>query len=271
MTTQVIQPSTSGHAGPSPADSSLPMRLEVIPTEGIGSTIQAKVPAGSTITVTCLPHHGAGRTMESAVELAGLGYQVIPHLAARGIENRGQLADILRNCRDAGITEVFAVGGDAPNAAGPYSNCLPLLEDIADLSGGAIAAGVAGYPEGHPQQGELHMLDALLAKQHLASSVVTQMCFSAPRISWYAETLRREGVHLPIWAGVPGAVPRAKLIALAGKIGVGPSLKFLNRRGPLGRRLLMGGSYSPRPIIAELRDTPHIAGVHLYTFNNLAG
>jgi hypothetical protein len=33
----------------------------------------------------------------------------------------------------------------------------------------------------------------------------------------------------------------------------------------------MGGSYSPRPIIAELRDTPHIAGIHLYTFNNLAG
>jgi methylenetetrahydrofolate reductase (NADPH) len=113
------------------------------------------------------------------------------------------------------------------------------------------------------------MLDALLEKQHLAASVVTQMCFSAPRISWYAETLRREGGQLPIRAGVPGAVPRAKLIALAAKIGVGPSLKFLTRQGPLGRRLLSGGSYSPRPILDQLRHVPDIEGVHLYTFNNL--
>jgi methylenetetrahydrofolate reductase (NADPH) len=133
-----------------------------------------------------------------------------------------------------------------------------------------MAIGVAGYPEGHPKYNELQMLDALLEKQHLASNVVTQMCFSAARIGWYAELLRREGVNLPIWAGVAGAVPRAKLIALATKIGVGPSLKFLNRKGPLARRLLNAGSYSSRFLVSELAATePALAGIHLYTFNNV--
>lgn len=98
--------------------------------------------------------------------------------------------------------------GDAPHAAGPYTGSGRLMEDIADVTGGNLAVGVAGYPDRHPKHNELHVLDALLEKQHLAAGVVTQMCFSAPRISWYAELLRREGFDLPIWAGVAGAVPR---------------------------------------------------------------
>jgi methylenetetrahydrofolate reductase (NADPH) len=266
---RVTRSGTKPHRRASREARSLPTRLEIIPTEGITAGVRAHVPAGSTITVTCLPHHGIARTMQTALQLAGMGYSVVPHLAARSIGSRGQLEAALRDCRDAGIREVFAIGGDASEAAGPYSNSLQLLEDIMELSGGDISAGVAGYPEGHPHHGELQMLDALLEKQHLASGVTTQMCFSVPRISWYAETLRREGVQLPIWAGVPGAVPRAKLIALAGKIGVGPSLKFLTRQGPLGRRLLSGSSYSPLPILDQLRDVPEIAGIHLYTFNSL--
>jgi methylenetetrahydrofolate reductase (NADPH) len=252
------------------AGTGLPARLEIIPTDGIIAKVQANVPAGSTLTVTCLPHHGVKATMQASVQLGQLGYNVIPHLAARSLESRAQLAGILEDCEASGITEVFAVGGDAPHAAGPYSSSAPLLEDIADMTGGDLAVGVAGYPEGHPRHNELHMLDALLEKQHLAANVVTQMCFSAPRISWYAELLRREGVGLPVWAGVAGAVPRAKLIALATKIGVGPSLKFLNRKGPLSRRLLSSGSYSSQALISDLSAArPALAGIHLYSFNNL--
>ncbi|QDG64511.1 methylenetetrahydrofolate reductase [Pseudarthrobacter sp. NIBRBAC000502771] len=249
----------------------LPVRMQVNPTEDVAALVQAHAPAGTALRVTCLPRQGVGPTIRTAIELAYLGFEVVPHLAARSIESRGQLAGVVRNCHDAGITEVFAVGGDAGEPAGPYDSSLPLLEDLAELSGGTIRAGVAGYPEGHPGHSELHMLDALLEKQHLASSVVTQLCFSASRIQWYAETLRKEGVRLPVWAGVAGTVPRAQLIRAALKIGVGPSLKLLNRRGPLGRRLLKGGLYSPQAILAELEGRGVVEGVHLYTFNNLAG
>lgn len=253
-----------------PVPDHLPVRLEIIPTDGIVPKVQAHVPAGSTLTVTCLPHHGPQATVRAAVQLGELGYSVIPHLAARSLGSRDQLVGLLRDCEAAGITEVFAIGGDAAEPAGPYGNAFRLMEDIAELTGGAMAIGVAGYPEGHPKHNELHMLDALLEKQHLASNVVTQMCFSAARVGWYTELLRREGLDLPVWAGVAGAVPRAKLIALATKMGVGPSLKFLNRKGPLARRLLSAGSYSSESLVSELAATePALAGVHLYTFNNL--
>lgn len=264
-----IAGSAAAHTGPD-AGTKLPARLEIIPTDGIISKVQAYVPAGSTLTVTCLPHHCVKATLQVSVRLGQLGYNVIPHLAARSLTSRAQLAGILGDCEAAGITEVFAIGGDAPHPAGPYSTSARLMEDIADMTGGMLAVGVAGYPEGHPRHNDLHMLDALLEKQHLAANVVTQMCFSAPRISWYGELLRREGVGLPVWAGVAGAVPRAKLIALATKIGVGPSLKFLDRKGPLARRLLNSGSYSSQSLISELSIArPALAGIHLYSFNNL--
>ena len=184
--------------------------------------------------------------------------------------SRAELTGILRDCDVAGIGEVFVIGGDRKQPAGPYESALPVLEDIAQYSGGMMRAGVAGYPEGHPSVGPVDVLDALLAKQHLASHVVTQMCFSAPKILDYAALLRREGVELPVWAGVAGSVPRTKLVSLATQIGVGSSLKFLSRKGPLARKLLSGDRYSPHSLVAGLESQPgDIAGIHLYSFNSL--
>lgn len=247
-----------------------PTRLEIIPSEGIVEKVTAAVPPGTTLTITCLPHHGIGRTVRVAVQLAGLGYTVVPHLAARALQQRAQLVEILRDCDAAGIREVFAIGGDSARAAGPYDSAAELMEDIAQYSGGGISIGVAGYPEGHPSIAGLDLLDALLAKQHLASHVVTQMCFSAPKIVDYVGLLRREGVELPVWAGVAGPVPRTRLVALGTQIGVGASLKFLSRKGPLARKLLSGERYQPSSLISELAEhTDRVAGIHFYTFNQL--
>lgn len=247
-----------------------PTRIEIIPSDGIVETVQAAVPRSTTLTVTCLPHHGIARTMEASVKLSLLGYHVIPHLAARGLEHRAQLSGIIRDCEAAGITEVFAIGGDGPLGAGPYRSTLPLLADIAEYSGGSITAGIAGYPEGHPSVSGLDLLDALLAKQHLATHVVTQMCFSTQAIFDYAALLRREGIGLPVWAGVAGAVPRTKLLALATQIGVGTSLKFLSNKGALARKLFGVDKYSPESLVSELAAHPNgVAGIHLYSFNRL--
>jgi len=249
-----------------------PTRLEIIPSAGIVEKVTAAVPPGTTLTITCLPHHGIERTMRAAVQLSVLGYRVIPHLAARSLHSRAELTGIVRDCNGAGIGEVFVIGGDRKLPAGPYESALPLLEDIAQYSGGVMRAGIAGYPEGHPSVGALDLVDALLAKQHLATHVVTQMCFSAPKILDYAALLGREGVQLPVWAGVAGSVPRTKLVSLATQIGVGSSLKFLSRKGPLARKLLSGDRYSPLGLISELAEHPdRVAGIHYYSFNDLDG
>jgi methylenetetrahydrofolate reductase (NADPH) len=247
-----------------------PIRLEIIPSEGIVERVTDLVPLTTTLTVTCLPHHGIERTMRTAVQLGVLGYNVIPHLAARSLRDRAELTGILRDCDAAGIREVFVIGGDRKQPAGPYESALPLLEDIAQYTGGLMRAGIAGYPEGHPSAGPVDMLDALLAKQHLASHVVTQMCFAPEKILDFAALLRREGVELPVWAGVAGSVPRTKLVSLATQIGVGSSLKFLSRKGPLARKLLSGELYSPQSLVSGLESQPaNLAGIHLYSFNSL--
>jgi methylenetetrahydrofolate reductase (NADPH) len=247
-----------------------PVRIEIIPSPGIVERVTARIPLTTTLTVTCLPQHGIERTVRAAVQLSMLGYTVVPHLAARSLHSRADLTGILRDCDVAGIGEVIVVGGDRKQPAGPYGDALPLLEDIAQYSGGAIRAGVAGYPEGHPSVNPVVMLDALLAKEHLAAHVVTQMCFSAPKILDYTELLRREGVELPVWAGVAGPVPRTRLVALASQTGVGSSLKLLSRKGPLARKLLRGDRYSPQSLVSGLESQPgNIAGIHLYSFNSL--
>lgn len=248
----------------------LPTRIEIIPSTGIVEQVQVMVPLTTTLTITCLPHHGIEQTMRAAVQLTALGYTAVPHLAARSIQDRAELARIMRDCELAGIDEVFVIGGDGKNASGPYGSSLQLLEEIAQYSGGTIRAGVAGYPEGHPSVNGLDLFDALLAKQHLASHIVTQMCFSAPKILDYARLLRREGVELPLWAGVAGAVSRTRLVSLAARIGVGTSVKFLSRKGPLARRLLSGDRYSPQALVSGLMACPDlVSGIHLYSFNNL--
>lgn len=246
-----------------------PTRIEIIPSAGIVDQVQKMVPLTTTLTMTCLPHHGIERTMRASVELAVLGYKVIPHLAARSIRDRAELTRIMRECDVAGINEVFVIGGDRKNPAGPYESALPVLEDISQYTGGLMRAGVAGYPEGHPSVAALDLIDALQGKQHLATSVVTQMCFSAPKILDFAALLRREGLDLPLWAGVAGSVQRTKLVNLAAQIGVGSSLKFLSRKGPLARKLLSGDRYSPNSLVAALHSQPGLAGIHLYSFNNL--
>lgn len=246
-----------------------PTRIEIIPSAGIVEQVRSLVPVTTPLTMTCLPKHGIERTIRASVELSMLGYTVIPHLAARSIQSRAELTDILRDCDVAGIGEVFVIGGDRKNPAGQYESALPVLEDIAQYTGGRMRAGVAGYPEGHPSVAALDLIDALQEKQHLATHVVTQMCFSATKILDFAALLRREGVDLPVWAGVAGSVPRTKLVNLATQIGVGSSLKFLSRKGPLARKLLSGDRYSPDALVAELEAQPGIAGLHLYSFNNL--
>ncbi|MFJ5957686.1 methylenetetrahydrofolate reductase [Paenarthrobacter sp. NPDC092416] len=246
----------------------LPTRVEIIPSEGIVDAVSQVLPTSTAISITCLPKHGVGATLRAAVQLRELGYTVVPHLAAKALESRAQLSALLGDCNAAGISEVFAIGGDG-QSTGPYATGGELLRDIARITSGGMAVGVAGYPEGHPDIASLQLVDALLEKQEHATKIVTQMCFSADKIHEYVAMLRREGVTLPVWAGVPGAVSKAKLIPLATKIGVGPSLKFLSRKGPLARRLLIGERYTPDALMEGLAERPGIEGIQLYSFNSL--
>lgn len=245
----------------------LPVRIEVIPGRDIVPRLQRSVPVDSTVTITCLPHHGPAETVNLAVKLAGLGYRAVPHLAARSVESRKQLEAFAQRLTDSAVRDVFVIAGDSRDPAGPYSWSLPLMEELAGMGG--FEMGVAAYPEGHPTLQEPELTQLLLKKQELAGWAVTQMCFSGEVLGDYVNRLRSDGVTLPVWAGVAGRVRRTRLVSLAGRIGVGPSLKFAQRSGSLLRNILAPSSYDPGRLVRSVEKAEVFAGLHVYSFNDV--
>src|SRR4029079_14552876 len=77
------------------------------------------------------------------------GLAASPHVAARMVRDRAQLAELVAVSRAAGLTEWFVVAGDAPEPAGRSDGGLPLLRDLFGLQHGLDSIGVPAYPDGH--------------------------------------------------------------------------------------------------------------------------
>ena len=248
-------------------------RYEVIPVNGIEEKVAA-LPWGATVTVTASPRHGIERTIDVSARLAGRGYRVVPHLAARMIVDRPQLERILAHLEGAGIHEAFVVGGDASPPAGGYADAGDLLDDLGRLPHSVARIGVAGYPEGHPLIPEANLLEALRRKQPHADYIATQLCFDAQALARWVLAIREAGIGLPIVVGLPGVVERRKLAEISLKTGVGASLRYLARHGRQIATLARSRRYDPTPLAravaarAEEGDLG-IGGVHLFTFNQV--
>ncbi|WP_104141294.1 methylenetetrahydrofolate reductase [Arthrobacter sp. ZGTC131] len=250
------------------------VRLEVVPSADLLTQLPAAFDTAGSVSVTCLPHHGPARTVEASVHLARLGYHTVPHLAARSITGEAELHSLLLQLREAGVSELFLVAGDRRTPAGPYSWSGELLEAVNAYSPD-FSIGIAGYPEGHPQLSQEQLSSSLLTKAPLASSMVTQMCFSAEAIGAYLRSIRTSGIQLPVWVGVPGPVAVRKLVSLGARLGVGRSLKLARGTGMAGalwRRddfLSYDSGRLIREVHQELAGDPLFAGFHVYTFNDL--
>ncbi len=70
-------------------------RYEVLPTARIESTIVDSVPREVWLTVTASPAKGISATLDLTERLLAHGYHVVPHLAARMISGRSELAEIV--------------------------------------------------------------------------------------------------------------------------------------------------------------------------------
>jgi hypothetical protein len=88
-------------------------RYEVIPAKGTEQAVLDWVPAGMTVAVTASPVKGLEPTIELAEKLAGRGYRVVPHLAARSVASQAHLDEIVARLTACGVDDVFVPGGDA--------------------------------------------------------------------------------------------------------------------------------------------------------------
>ncbi len=247
-------------------------RYEVIPVKGIEEKVAA-LPAGALVTVTASPAHGLVRTIEVAERLAASGYEVVPHLAARMLTGRQELRALVDRLGAAGVRQAFVIGGDASPPAGQYRQAGDLLDELAGLDHPFAHIGVGGYPEGHPSIPREALLEALRRKQPHADYIVTQLCFDADALADWMHAIREAGVDLPVIAGLPGVVERRRLAEISLKSGVGASLRYLRKHGRQFVTITRTRRYDPTPLLRSIAapqgDGDAIAGVHLFTFNQV--
>ncbi|TQN43803.1 methylenetetrahydrofolate reductase (NADPH) [Blastococcus colisei] len=247
---------------------------EVIPFKKTEQAVLQHVPKDVRLTVTASAAKGQDVTIDLTVALVGHGYTVAPHLSAQQIRDRAHLAEIVARCREAGVTEVFVVGGDPTDIPTEFRHAHDVLVALHEMDHGFTDIGIAGHPEGHPSASEDVLFQALKDKAPLATHIKTQMVFDPKVILDWARELHRRGIDLPVHIGVPGAVHRQKLLRVSSGLGIGESAKFLKKQQTLLWRFFLPGGYNPAKIIKGL--APHmgqpdntIAGFHVFTFNDL--
>ena len=249
-------------------------RYEVLPTPSAEEAVLAHLPRDRVITVTASPSKGLAATLDLAERLAGHGYTVVPHLAARMVHGRGELTEICDRLTGKGIVRVFVPGGDAAQD-GTYPDALTLLEDLADLGRPFSHVGITGYPESHPTIADDLTVQSMWDKRRYATHVVSNLTFDPSSIRVWVRRMRDRGITMPLLLGLPGPVDRTRLLAMATKIGVGESTRFLvKHKGTLARLAAPGGFTGERfleqsaPALAM--PDAGVEGLHVFTFNQIA-
>ena len=248
-------------------------RYEVLPTDGCVDLVAAHVPREIVVAVTASPRRGMGATVDVAVGLARLGYHAVPHLSARLVRDRAELATIVDRLRSAGVTEVFVVAGDAPHPAGQFADSLALIEALPHDHGFADI-GVTGYPESHPFIDDDVTIQAMWDKRRVATYIVSNMSFDADAVKRWVERVRRRGVQLPIFIGMAGVADPVRLLRVSAKIGVADAARFLRGHPSWVARMFRPGGYEPGKFLGALMEgiaapERRVAGLHVFTFNEL--
>lgn len=249
-------------------------RYEVLPTASTEEKVLEHLPTERRVTVTASPGKGLEATLDLAERLTGHGYSVVPHLAARMISGRTELAEICDRLTGKGITRVFVPGGDA-DPAGEYHDAFSLLEDLADLGRPFEEVGITGYPETHPTISDDLTVQSMWDKRRHATLIVSNLTFDPKAIASWIKRLRARGVTMPVLLGMPGPIDRARLLATATKIGVGESTRFLTKHRGTFMRLAAPGGFTGERFLEQCApalgaEGALVEGLHVFTFNQIA-
>ncbi|MBW8826315.1 MAG: methylenetetrahydrofolate reductase [Acidobacteria bacterium] len=129
---------------------------------------------------------------------------VMPHLTCVA-QRHGDIHGLLHGYADAGIENVLALAGDAPNDGqaheSDFTYAVELIEMAREVSDFSI--GVSAFPEGHPRSPDLDSdRFHLAAKLALADFGITQFFFDTAPYFRMRDQLAALGVDKPVLPGV---------------------------------------------------------------------
>jgi methylenetetrahydrofolate reductase (NADPH) len=252
-------------------------RFELMPFDSFGDQLD-HLPERATVTITASPTLELEATIEWAERAAERGFEVVPHISARYVEDDERLTEIVERLKAVGISDVFVPGGDREEPIGEFDSALELLEALDRLGYEFEEVGITGYPEGHDFLSAETLRESMAAKAPYATYISTQLCYDPEAIAEWIRDVRARGVDLPVEVGIPGVMNYGKLLGISRKVGVGDSVRFLKKTsgivGFLKQFVGSRGKYEPTELIEGLApyaaDPEYgIRGIHIYTFNQV--
>jgi methylenetetrahydrofolate reductase (NADPH) len=241
------------------------------------AAIASLLPAATPVYVNHLPRHRLVDSLEAIAALRAAGLEPVPHVAARRIAGRDELESFLRAAR---VRKALVLGGDEPEALGPYADGAALIRTGLLEAHGVREIGLPGYPEGHPRIPRLALEQAfaeklaLAAGHGLAAYLVTQFCFAPARILEYCASLARSAPGVPVYVGLAGPTSPAALLRFAQRCGVSASLRALQAQGLNAVRLVTRTDPDEQLAVLAHYCAAHaqcnVVGVHLFSFGGVA-
>lgn len=144
----------------------------------------------------------AGQTLAIAQAVEEHNIPALAHLTCIDA-TEAKIDDMLDNFRKAGVQNVLALRGDAvTSGVRDFAHASDLMRKIS--ASGDFCIGGACYPEGHPEAGSLDN-DIENTKKKIDAGcefLVSQMCFDNNIMYNYMYRLLRNGIDVPVVAGI---------------------------------------------------------------------
>jgi len=206
--------------------------------------------------ITFLPGGDFKDTATKSGELVDKGYNPIPHIPARSIENDNHLKEYINMCKDLGVKQCLVIGGSR-DPVGKFDSSIQLLE-TGFFDG--LKIGIAGHPEGSPDISDVELEKAMQDKKPYADYIVTQWLLDPDPI---IDFISKQSV--PVHVGITGPLKITSLIKFANIVGAKNSINFL--KSNFTKALDLMKPKDPNEIIGKLKD--HSENFHIYTFGGL--
>ena len=235
----------------------------------------------SSVSVT----YGAGGTTRSQTNKLVLriqketGMTVVPHLTCVAA-GRDEIKSILSQYQRSGIKNILALRGDMPqdgeiqiSPADGFAHAIDLVRFIRHHFP-AMNIGVAGFPEGHPEEPN-RLLEIEYLKQKVdagADYIVTQLFFDNRDFYDFCQRCELAGITVPIIAGIMPLRNRKGMERMA-ELAAGARfpaelLRQVNNAADEAEVKQIGIDWATE----QVRDlvANKVRGVHFYTLNSSA-
>lgn len=219
------------------------------------------LPKGTRVYIAHIEGTPIDEMVATAKKIYDDGFVAMPHFPARIIQNSNTLDEwIKRYKNEANVEEALVIAGGANKPYGDFDSSIQLIETGLFDRNEFKRIHVAGHPEGNKDidpDGSIKNLSGALSWKNEFSkrtdasiALATQFCFeSEPVIKWI-NSIKEEGIDIPVHIGIAGPAKLQTLIKYSVECGVGASIKVLQKRAKDITKLLK--PYKPDTVLKEL-------------------